>query len=92
MAVSLEQTVRELFAPIPEVQAVYACGGNLWVFISGDRYDDGLMERLIAQEEALIDMHPEVALWIRFIPLALCDDPHEVTGDAQTIYLADALQ
>ncbi len=81
----LEQAVRELFSSIPQVVRIYQDeqGDEIlfWIFTNNEKYDDELMELLISREEALMDTHPQADIWIRYIPLVLCDNPREVVGD-----------
>ena len=76
------QSVIQTFSVIPEVEAIYQ--DNLhgwlrfWVFTNNLRYDDALMDKLIA---GLEEIDAENVADIRFPPSVLCGDHREVVGN-----------
>jgi hypothetical protein len=83
--------VREQFSKIPEVAAIYEGTeeGELayWVFTSNPQYDDLLMDRLLAEEEHVLDAYPGRWLSFQYIPTIVCSSYREVTpSDATSIF------
>ena len=88
---TLRQTVIENFKSMPEVQFIYQdiADNNLtfWIFTNEQHYDDALMDRLIVQEQEILDLYPGTPLMFEYIPWIFCPNPADVIGNtAKQIY------
>ena len=87
----ISNRVAKSFSEIPEVSVIYQdISGNeltYWVFINNEKYDDQLMDKLIDIELEILDSYSQPSILFRYVPLVLCDDPHQVAGGtAQLIF------
>jgi hypothetical protein len=85
---AITQLAVEKFSAIPEVEAIYRDRVNnrlsFWVFTNNDKYDDALMDILIAKEEEILDAYPQFVTSISFPPSVLCENHREVVGNTAT--------
>jgi hypothetical protein len=58
------------FKALPEVVRVEFRGDETWVITSNEQYDDGLMDRLLAIELALLSADPDIPSVV-YIPAIL---------------------
>ena len=83
-----DSTVRA-FSTIKDVAEVYIDTGEdgmtVWVFIDGDEYDDGLMDRLLGEEVGVISRSPDQVMTFRYVPTARHLPHREVVGRDATL-------
>jgi hypothetical protein len=84
----IEKAVVGRFAQIAEVSSIYHDEITFWVFTSDEKYDDSLMDALISQEEAILDLYAGLEIVFQYVPLILCNGPQEIVSHAAHLIFA----
>jgi len=70
---ALEAEIVAKYAPMPEVSAIYTDRyldeRLVFVLLSNEQYDEPLMDRLLDKQFEIEDVHPDLVLSFRYIPL-----------------------
>jgi hypothetical protein len=70
---SLEAEIVAKYVPIQGVSAIYTDRYQderlIFVLLSTEQYDDALMDRLLDKQFEIEDVHPDLALYFRYMPL-----------------------
>jgi len=69
----VEDDIYTQYQHIDQVQAIYGQDlpevYNVYVLLNHDRYDEALMDRLLDQEEFVLDLHPDSFLQFYYLPI-----------------------